>query len=116
MKSINKKVITNIGLALLNQMDWSARYVDLARTNGMKVPKSWYKHRSQARGALNKIVEAMDDELKERLQANHVILTIKKAVTPKKCSECGHEKGFRRNQVTISKWLCQCPCHNIETI
>lgn len=57
MNRISKKDLNSIGLALLNQMDWSARYADLARTSGMKVPKLWNRHRSQARGALNKIVE-----------------------------------------------------------
>lgn len=34
---------------------------------------------------------------------------------PAKCSECGHESGFKRNVVGLEKWLCTCSCHNQET-
>jgi hypothetical protein len=31
-----------------------------------------------------------------------------------KCGDCGHEKGFKRNKVSLDKGLCRCRCHLVE--
>lgn len=31
-----------------------------------------------------------------------------------KCPLCFHEMGFRKNSVSLEKWLCTCDCHKHE--